>query len=436
MARGALVILVALALAPQASAACARVASPHGSDAAAGSAAHPYRTVARLLRGTPAGATACLAPGTYRERVVARRPVHLQAAYGRPAIVGGVTFLLGARGSSLRGLTIAGAGRGRAAVVVSADQVTVAGNRISGRGYVNRSTACVLLDGSRASVVDRNRIETCTRATRHGVGAAGIALVSAYATHVTNNLVVHTSGNGIVIGPNGQRSRVVHNLVDGNVASLVITGNGRAASSYNIVESNILSNAGTNNVRSSFAGPVGRGNVVVANCIWQGFAGNIAAPHVRVEGNLVTSPRYADRPRDYTVRAARCLAKRPALVAGSTARVPAFRVTFHVRALKARVQVVRLGLAGLTPGARLSARCVSRCSGAWRGVARSGSVTLPLLQGAWLPVGASLDVRATRAGFAGAWARVRVTGLPNGLSVTHACLRPGSTVAVSCRSIA
>jgi hypothetical protein len=115
--------------------------------------------------------------------------------------------------------------------------------------------------------------------------------------------------------------------------------------------------------------------------------------------------------------------------------MPLFRVTYHVRATARRVQILRLGLANLVAGARLSAVCVARCSGRWSGTAHGTTATLALANGKWLPVGAVIEIRAMRAGSAGAWARVRVTGLPNGLSIAHACLRPGGTVAVPCGSL-
>jgi len=160
----------------------------------------------------------------------------------------------------------------------------------------------------------------------------------------------------------------------------------------------------------------------------------VRAPGVRLTGNVVTSPRYVARPSNYTVTAAACVAKRPSIVRARISALPAFRVTFHVRALPRRVQIVSLGLSGLAPGARLTARCVRGCSARWSSRARRTTVSLPLVNGRWLPVGAAIDVRATKAGRAGAWARISVSGLPNGVRISHACLAPGRTVAISCRS--
>lgn len=413
---------------------CSRYASSSGSDRGSGSRAHPYRTVRRLVGSLPAGATGCLS-GRFSGRVVVDHPLVLRSLGAQRAlIVGGVTLTPSARGAVLQHLAIRGSGSGRAAVLVNADDARIAGSTISGTGYRDRNTACVLLAGPRNVVVDGNRIESCTRASRRGLSAPGIFVGSALRARLSNNVIVHTAGIGIVLGPNAQRTRVVHNLVDGNAGGVLISGNRRTSSSHNVVLANIFSNSGGSNVAASWAAVVGRGNVVASNCLWQGFGGNVRAPGVRLAGNVVTSPRYVNRPSDYTVTATPCIAKRPSIVRARISALPAFRVTFHVRALPRRVQIVSLGLSGLAPGAQLSARCVRGCSAHWSARAQRASVSLPLVNGRWLPVGAAIDVRATKAGLVGAWARISVSGLPNGVHISHACLAPGRTVAVSCRS--
>jgi len=435
----AFVLLAALAATVSASraaqaASCARYASSSGRDAASGSAAHPFRTAQRLVRSLPAGATGCLAGGsTFFGRVVLDRPLTLRGLGARrPAIVGGLTLTPRARGAVVENVAVRGRGRGRAAILVNADRARILDNAISGTGYLDRNTACILLAGPRAVVITGNRVETCSRATRHGLAAPGIFVGSALGARVTDNVVVHTPGVGILLGPNAQRTRVVHNLVDGNATGVLISGNRRTASSHNVVLSNILSNSGRNNVAATWRGPVGRGNVVSANCLWHGFGGNVHAPGVRLAGNVVTSPRYVNRPADYTVQAAACIAKRPRLVGARFQALPAFRVVYHVRALRRRVQIVSLSLAGVAPGARLTVRCVRGCSARWSTRTLASTVRLPVLSGRWLPVGSAIDIRTTAHARAGAWARISVTGLPKGVSIAHGCLAPGGSTPVSC----
>ncbi|HEV8460213.1 MAG TPA: right-handed parallel beta-helix repeat-containing protein [Gaiellaceae bacterium] len=409
-------VLAALAAPHHAAAAtCNHYASTTGNDHGPGTATQPYRSANRLVHSLPNGGTGCLS-GVFTERVVITHPVNLR---GPATIVGGVTITSAAPGTRVTNLTIRGYGAGRAVVLVRADRVRIAGNHITGRGYLNRNTACVLLSGSRGPVIDSNRIETCSRASVRNLSAPGVFVGSAYGARVSNNLIVHTTGYGIVLGPNAQRTRVVHNLVDGNSGSLLITGNAKTSSSHNTVESNIFSNAGGNNVKATWSGIVGRGNAVVANCVWHGFGGNFDAPGVHLEGNIVTSPRYVDRPSDYTVQAPPCLAKRPAIVAAHLTPLPPFRVTFHVKALPKRVRILRLGLSGLVSGTSVQAHCVAGCTGSWTAKAHGATANMTSFEGRWLPVGAVIEVREALAGHTGALARIRVVGLPNGLVITH-----------------
>ena len=415
-ALGLATVLAALAVPHHAAAAtCNHYASTTGNDHGPGTASQPYRSANRLVHSLPDGGTGCLS-GVFTERVVITHPVNLR---GPATIVGGVTITSSAPGTSVTNFTIRGYGAGRAVVVVRADRVRIANNRISGRGYLNRNTACVLLSGSRDPVIDSNRIETCSRATVRNLSAPGVFVGSAFSARVSNNLIVHTTGYGIVLGPNAQRTRVVHNLVDGNSGSLLITGNAKTSSSHNTVVNNIFSNAGGNNVKATWGGIVGRGNVVVANCVWRGFGGNFDAPGVNLEGNIVTSPRYVDRPSDYTVQAPPCLAKRPAIVAAHLMPLPPFRVTFRVKALPKRVRILQLGLSGLISGTGVQAHCVAGCKGSWIAKAHGATAAMSSFEGRWLPVGAVIDVRETLAGHTEASARIRVSGPPNGLTITR-----------------
>lgn len=429
MARGIVALAVlATALAgasvrlPAADAAtCSHYASGKGSDQASGSAAHPFRTVQRLVESLGQNATGCVVGGSvFTGRVIVPSPVTLRAIGSGPAtLVGGLTIEQHAGGTTVTGLRIRGYGSGRAAIVVQANDVTISHDQITGSAYLNRNTACVFLDGTRGAIVDANTISACSRATKSDISAPGIFVGSAYEAQVTNNLIVDTPGYGIVLGPNAQRTRVLRNLVDGDNGSLLITGNTKTSSSNNVVENNIFSNPNGANVAASWSGIVGRGNAVVSNCLWKGGA---SASGVRLEGNIVTDPSYVSRPGNYTVQAASCAAKRPSIVAAQLPRVPVFRVTYHVRALAKRVQIVSLGLSGLLPGARLSASCVSGCSASWQATAKGTTATIAMLGGRWLSVGATIEVRATAPLRGGATARIRVVGLPKGLAISHGLL--------------
>jgi hypothetical protein len=422
---------VVLAVAPSAQA-CTRWASEHGSDRASGTAAAPFRTVTRLLRSLPPGGVGCLRGGSaFRERVFVSRRVRLRSAGGRAAILGGVVVTQRARGAVVQGLAIRGRGWGRAAVLVQGHRTRIVGNDISGR-YRDRGVPCVLLDGVRDVVVEANRIHSCIDARRRDLYSAGIQVASALRARIAHNLVFHTLGDGIALAPNAQRTHVTRNVIDGNVSGVYIGGGSRTASSHNVVTRNVISNSGRWNVHAAWSGPAGRDNMVASNCLWNGFAGSAAGTGFSLRGNVAARPRFVNRPRDYTMRSGPCLSMHPRIVGVRLARLPRFSVAYRLNALPRRVQVVGLTLNGLTPGAQVSVRCARGCRASWQGRARSSTLSLPVLRGAWLGRGSVVEVRARKAGRAGHYARVTVTGLPRGVRVGHGCLAPGGSAPVSC----
>lgn len=423
MGRRALVVLLAagalLAVAPAASA-CTRYASARGSDGASGTRTAPFRTVHRLLAAVPNRGVACLvAGGWFHERVAIRRPVTLTSVGGRATIAGGIVIGRYVPRVTVRNLSVRGTGGGPAAIVVHADRAHVIGNDVSGAGYRNRNTACILLDGTRAAIVDGNRVHNCTRATRRNLYAPGIFVASAYRARISNNVVYHTLGDGIALAPNAQHTQVWRNLVDGNVSGIYLGGNRRTASSHNTITRNIVSNSGRWNIHSAWSGVVGSDNKVYGNCLWHGFGGNTAGSGFAIGGNTVASPRYRNRPSDFTITGGPCAAMRPRIVAGRASVLPRFTVGYRLRALPQRVQVVGLTLRGLSSGASITVRCTARCGTSWNGRARGSTLALPVLRGAWLPRGAVVQVVARKSGWVGQLARIVVTGLPKGVLVEH-----------------
>lgn len=384
----------------------------------------------QVVRSVPVAATVCVR-GVHRGRLVIDRPLTLRGSRGA-AIAGGITVDRRATGAVIAGLTVRGSGRARAAIVVSADGVHVTGDRISGPGYRNLNTACVLLDGTRDAVVDGNRISACTSATRSNLSAPGVFVGSAYGARVSNNLITRTVGFGIVLGPNAQHSFVLHNIVDGSSGGIEIVGNRRTASSYNVVRNNVFSNSRGANVRAQWSGAVGKKNAVVSNCLWHSIGAETAAPGVALAGNLVADPRYKHPPASYAMTGGPCVAKHPSIVPPRLRTLPAFRVQYRLRATAARVRIVSLALSGVAAGAKVAAAC--SCSIRWSGRASGPAVTLRSFAGRSLPVGTTVDVRATKPGFVGAFARITVTGLPKGVTISHACLAPGASAPTSCGS--
>lgn len=408
-----------LAAAPAASA-CTRWAAPQGRDRASGSAAHPFRTINRLVAVLPRGGVGCLARGSsFHERVWITRPVTLTAPSGDATIIGGVVIAKDVEGAVVSRLTIRGSGYGRAAVDVRGSRTRILGSDVSGPGFLSQTTPCILLDGVRKVVVDGNRIHNCTLASTSNLYAPGIFVRSALRTRITNNVIYHTLGDGIALAPNAQRSRVARNLLDGNVSGIYIGGDDRTASSYNVVTRNIVSNSGRWSVHSGWGGPVGQGNMVVSNCVWNGFAGRFAGGGFYRAGNIAARPLYRKRPRDYTLMGGRCAAMHPSIVAIRLPHLARFSVSYRLRALPSRVQVIGLTLNGLTPRAKVALRCTAGCGTRWVGRPPTSTYELPVLRGVWLGRGAAIEVREQKDGSIGHVVRIVVTGLPRGVSIQH-----------------
>ena len=439
-------LLVALAAAAPAGAAtgqgCARWASSSGSDGNPGTRQAPFRSVGRLLGSLAPGTTGCLAGGShFAERVVVSRagrrsaPVRIRT-WGSPRAVisGTVSVTGGGHDFILAAVVVEGDGSPAPAIVtVRGSRVTLVRDAVSGPGYLNRSIACVEATGQAWHVVlDHVEVHDCTRVTTHRVTAPGIVVAHAHDTRIRDSFVFHVPGDGIVLAPDAQRTRVDHTIVDGNVSAVFIGGGKRRASTGNVVTQSILSFSGRWNVHSLWNGPVGGGNVIAGNCIWKGFRGNLSGTGFAAYGNLFVPPRYAGRPASLSLRPGPCFDKRPRPVALSLTdlglpwpRLRRFTVHYTLRALPSRVQVVRLRLTGLRPGSAVELRCRSGCGLVEQlRAGAGGSAESAELPGLWLPRGAVVEVRERRAGWVGAYASVRVTGLPRGVSIAHACLPP------------
>jgi hypothetical protein len=436
--------LAALALPGQAGAgrSCVRWASSAGNDGNAGTRQAPFRSAGRLLAALGPGQTGCLAGGSqFAEHLVVGRagrrgaPVRIRT-WGKPRAVlsGTVRVERGGHDFILAAVVVQGDGSpGKAIVGVRGSRVTLVRVAVSGPGYMNRRLACIAVSGQAWHVVlDHVEVHDCTRVTRHRAFGPGIAVAHAHATRIRDSFVYHVSGAGIALGPDSQGTRVTRTILDGNRSGVFIGGGKRRASSGNVVTQSILSFSGRWNVHSSWAGRVGGGNVVTGNCIWRGFRRNLSGTGYAAYGNLFAAPRYVNRPASLSIRPGPCYGKRPRPAALSPTdlglpwpKLGRFTIHYTLRALRARVQVVSLRMTGLHPGAPVELRCRSGCSLTERlRAGGGGAAASALLPGLWLLRGAVLEVRERRAGWVGAFARVRVTGLPRGVAIEHSCLSP------------
>jgi hypothetical protein len=296
---------------------CDRVASPRGSDHAAGTRSRPFRTPRRLFHSLRPGQTGCLRAGTYvgsievGRRGTAARPIILQPYPGEGARLLGRLWLN--RHSAhvlIRGLYLDGRNR------ASLPSPTVNGRHIvfANNDVTNGHTAICFVLGhpdygvTRDVTIVRNRIHDCGRLppTAHD---HGIYVSFARDTRVVGNWIYDNADYGVHLFPDARRTFVSGNKIDSNGEGITFGGGRRIAPRDNLVEGNVISNSRVrDNVESYFAGPVGSGNLVRRNCIGGGVGdhggGGIIEPTIGFEAvdNVIAVPSFRDAGRgDYRV---------------------------------------------------------------------------------------------------------------------------------------
>jgi len=307
---------------------CTRYAANTGSDDNAGSFKRPYRTIAKLLSRLAPGQTGCLRAGLYLENVTVTRggrpgkPVMLTSApRGRATVRGKFVIAEGADDLVVANLNIDGRNTvgATATPIVNGDRSIWLGNDVTN----GHTMICFVIGSVRGrgvaegTVVSRNRIHNCGRlpATNHD---HGIYVAAAVGTVIRDNYIYENADRGVQLYPSSQGTVVAHNVIDGNGVGVIFGGDGVYASSGNSVVANVISNSMIRaNVESSWSGgsPVGVGNVVARNCLWNGRGGNIdaSAGGFVVHGNIEADPLYVGRSTgDFRLRQhSRCRGKGP-----------------------------------------------------------------------------------------------------------------------------
>jgi len=288
---------------------CDRYAATTGSDAAAGSAAAPFRTAQKLLDSLSDGQTGCLASGTYSEDLRVNHggaqgsPVRLTSAPGnRATVVGRLYVPAGSNDVVLADLNLNGANASNLpSPTVDGDRVTLTGDDITD-GHTGICLAIGSLQWGTAHdvVVDGNRIHDCGRlpygSTNHD---HGIYIESARRVVITNNYIYDNADRGIQLYPDAQGTTISNNVIDGNGEGIIFSGDSGLASSDNVASRNVISNSRVrHNVESWWpsGNPVGTGNVASGNCLWNGAQGNVGDQvGFTAGGNSVTDPLFVDR---------------------------------------------------------------------------------------------------------------------------------------------
>lgn len=285
---------------------CNRMATPGGSDLGSGTPTEPFRSVQHLVDALQPGETGCLAAGEYSDELTITRggqpgrPITLAAAGSdRPTVDGRVTVADSANHVVITGLTLKGRNRGTLpSPTINGDNVVLRDNEITNDNSgiclnVGHDNFGVAAD----TVIEGNRIHHCGELPRTNL-EHGIYIGVARNTLIRNNLIYANADRGIQLYPDAQRTRIVHNVIDGNGTGVIFSGAGGTESSHNYVGQNIISNSERFNIDAYWDESVGTGNVVEDNCLWAGGMADVSdIPGFTEEGNVIADPWYSDRDR-------------------------------------------------------------------------------------------------------------------------------------------
>lgn len=330
LAASALVVAVVVVAGDGAAATvrCALWAAPYGDDGQPGTAARPFRTIAKLTATLQPGQTGCLARGAvFAEHVVvtavgrADAKIRVTSAAGAPAtLADGLEWTQSSQHVVFDRVVVSSSaatesGALPATVILRGFANGLVRSDVSAGTVVDVSRSCVLLDHARRALVDRNTLHDCARKVGGGaVYGAGVSAAISVNALITNNVVSGNPGDGIALAPNAQRSTVTRNLVVDNEAGIYLGGGPKAASNDNRVERNIVLRHARFAVHASTApdAPVGKRNLVTRNCLWQAGQGLQAGTGYRSVANRVVNPRVQRTAGGYVVpKTSPCYAYRP-----------------------------------------------------------------------------------------------------------------------------
>jgi hypothetical protein len=284
---------------------CDKVASPSGSDSAAGSAASPYRTAQKLADSLAPAQTGCLRAGLYEQDVKVTRggapgaPVTLAGYPGeRPTLKGRLRITDSANFVTVESLVLDGRDAGNLpSPTVYGDDVVFRDNDVTD----HHTGICFLLGSdqygrAQRTTIERNRIHDC------GVLPAqnhhhGIYIEASDDARIMSNWIYGNADRGVQMFPDSQRSYIAGNVIDGNGQNVSYA----RESADNVVEHNVISNAVLRwNIEDWEL--AGAGNVARENCVWttrtdlynrQG--GVMVNPDFSSIGNVIADPLFADR---------------------------------------------------------------------------------------------------------------------------------------------
>ena len=211
---------------------CDLVASPSGSDSAAGTVAAPFRTAQKLVSALAAGETGCLEAGTYSENVTFRRagtagaPITLTSYPGETAtIVGRMYVVAGADYVTVNALDLNGENPQRLeSPMIDANYATFSYDDVT-----NDHTGICFGIGSATwgwatgTLITHDRIHDCGQlpATNY---QHGLYIGGATDTTIESSLIYGNADRGIQLYPEADGTTIDHNIIDGNGEGIIISG--------------------------------------------------------------------------------------------------------------------------------------------------------------------------------------------------------------------
>jgi hypothetical protein len=273
-----------------------------GDDAASGTRAAPFRTIARAAAVSTPGATIVVTAGTYRESVrttasgTAAAPItYVSEPAGAARIVGDGSVNAAWRNDGdhveIRGFDITGVNVD--GLLTTGSYGRIVGNRVSGF----RSGACILTARSGYTLHDidviGNVVSHCGRShLEHGI----------YVSHpggtVANNISYGNAGYGIHCWHNCNRLVISNNLVFANAVGGIVVGqgdgphHGTVAADGFVVSNNIAVDNGGHGIRES--GATGPDNRFLHNNVFGNAEGGLDLVTGVASGTVSADPGFVD----------------------------------------------------------------------------------------------------------------------------------------------
>jgi hypothetical protein len=292
---------------------CDRYASPHGSDTAAGTRRHPFRTAQRLVDSLRPGQRGCLGRGTYRGEVRFSRGgtgdrsrIVLTSLHpDRRATIAGIVYVPpGSNYVTVSHLRLDGRnGAELPSPIVVGDHVTFAYDNVTNH---NTQSVCFIIGSAvqqtASFVAGYDRVHNCgdlrTRRQLSGDPHTGFYEHAFYVQNavdfrITQTIMFTISGRCIQLYPNAVGGEVDHNLCDGAGTGVIVD----SASSNVLITKNIFSHAVVQGGIAEGSTLSGSGNVAEHNALWRDTPTyyQIRGTGFLVAHNHVVPPMYINR---------------------------------------------------------------------------------------------------------------------------------------------